>query len=196
MTNKPIQNNTPFSIIVKAWTTADGAVKTDITSATSGLQVRYWKEDAAVVTSVSPASQTSAGAHTDGGIVHKYEGSYRVDIPAIDDTGATYYVTLGGLAGVNFSVAQVFLAPFDPSAASVDANIVSVNGKTTPERSLSWAGLFRTIGAMVAGRTANGGTTSEQFKGLRNDGTAGKTRVTIGNDGADRTSRTIDETDD
>lgn len=105
-----------------------------------------------------------------------------VDAWTVTPSGTITYVLLAGA----------------PASATVlpDVNLVSVNGATTPERSLSWLGLFRLLGAKVAGVTTGGGTTSEVYKGLRNDGTAGKTRITETNDGSNRTARTFDITDD
>lgn len=121
------QNNTAFSVEIEAWTTADGVRRTDITHLTSGLEIRYWTDPDGVVTSLTPVVQTSTGSHTTGGIVHKYRGTYRVDVPAIDAAGKTVSVTMGGLSGVEFSVARVQLAAFSLSSALVDANVEQIN---------------------------------------------------------------------
>jgi len=122
-----VQNNTNFSVEVEAWTIADGTRKTDITHTTSGLEIRYWTDPNGAVTTLAPASQTSTGAWTSGGIVHKYRGTYRIDVPAINAAGKQVSVTMGGVSGVEFSVARVQLGNFDPASDKVNANVVEIN---------------------------------------------------------------------
>ena len=125
MTNKPVQaGSADVSVVVRAFDITTGAAKTDITNATSGLEIRYWRGAAGAVTTVAPASQTSTGAHTDGGIVHKHGGAYRVDLPdaaVAAPAGDTVSVTLAGVADTVFTVAELLLTTDDVTAAGLTA---------------------------------------------------------------------------
>lgn len=135
MTNKPIQqNSTDNSVVIRALNTTDSSANTAITSATSGLEIRWWTEGG-VVTTQSAVSQTSTGAHVDGGIAHKHAGAYRVDVPdAISTNLGTVYVSLGGVASTVFSVAQLHVVGYSPTSDNTDdvAQAVMSLAQTTP----------------------------------------------------------------
>jgi hypothetical protein len=122
------QNNTPFSVEVKLTTITSGAVRTNVTDATAGLEIRYWTGPDGAVTTLTPAPQTSGGTHVNGGIVHKYGGIYRVDVPAINAPGETVTVALGGLSDTYCQEARVQLTPFNPAVARVAADMTHTNG--------------------------------------------------------------------
>lgn len=102
----------------------------------------------------------------------------------------------------------IFATPPAPANAIPDVNTKSISASAVTdiatgidaivvEPSLTVKGWRRVVGAMLAGLTSGAGTTSEQFKSLRNDGTAGKTRVTLPNDGTNRVAtRVLDLTDE
>jgi hypothetical protein len=132
MSSKPIaQNATSVSVEVDAFTLADGTAATSVTHATSGLTVQYWKGERGAVTSVTPVTQTSTGAHTPGGFVHKAAGRYRIDLPnAAFDTVGTVTVAVTGVSGVRFGRAQVIVTAYDPvsdnTAAQAQATAAAV----------------------------------------------------------------------
>lgn len=199
MTNTAyLGGSTDVSVEVRAFTASTGLPKTDLAYNTATLAAKYQRGATGAATSITMATQTSTGAHSDGGFVHKNAGVYRFDIPdAAVAAGADFVtISLDGVTDVVLTVARIEITGANPRSATTDANVVSIDGATSPERSLSWLGLFRLLGAKVAGVTTGGGTTSEVYKGLRNDGTAGKTRITETNDGSNRTARTFDITDD
>lgn len=111
---------TDVSVIVKAYTTSTGAARTDITDATSGLEIRYKRGATGAVTTVTPAAQTSTGAHTDGGIVHLHGGAMRVDLPdAAVAAGVKWtLVTLAGVSDCTFTTAIVEITGSDPRATA------------------------------------------------------------------------------
>ena len=122
MASKPVQQNaTDQSVEVRATTLADGTPATTVTHSTSGLTVRYRKNNGAL-TAVSPAPQTVAGAHTDGGFVHVADGDYRIDLPdaAVDTLGQTK-VYVGGVTGVRFTVATLDVVAYSPTADNTTA---------------------------------------------------------------------------
>lgn len=123
MSSKPIaQNATGVSVEVDAFTLADGTAATSVTHATSGLTVQYWKGERGTVTPVTPVTQTSTGAHTPGGFVHKAGGRYRIDLPnAAFDTVGTVTVAVTGVSGVRFGRAQVIVTAYDPVADNTAA---------------------------------------------------------------------------
>lgn len=112
---------TDVSVILRAFDTTTGAAKTDVTDATSGLELRYKRGATGSVTTVSPASQTSTGAHTDGGIVHLHGGLYRLDLPdAAFATGVPWVVvSAAGVADCVFTAAFVEIMGSDPRAAAI-----------------------------------------------------------------------------
>jgi hypothetical protein len=115
---------TVVSVILRAFTVSTGAPKTDITHSTSGLELRYKRGAAGAVTSFSAVTQTSEGAHTDGGIVHLHGGLYRVDLPdAACQTGSPtppwVVISAAGVADCLFTAAFVELMGSDPRAAAL-----------------------------------------------------------------------------
>ena len=127
MASKPVQQNaTDQSVEVRATTLADGTPATTVTHSTSGLTVRYRKNNGALTT-VTPVTQTATGAHTDGGFVHVADGAYRVDLPdaAVDTLGQTK-VYVGGVTGVRFTVATLDVVAYSPTADNTTALAAAV----------------------------------------------------------------------
>jgi hypothetical protein len=151
MASKPVQQNaTDVSVYVRA---SDGTVApvTTVTHSTSGLTVRYRKNNGAL-TAVSPAPQTVAGAHTDGGFVHVADGDYRIDLPdaAVDTLGQTK-VYVGGVTGVRFTVATLDVVAYSPTAD----NTTTLAGATATEVTRQSIAALRT--AQRTGTSGNGG---------------------------------------
>lgn len=126
-------DSTSKSVEVVATTLSDGTAKTDLVYNTSGLTASYQRGGAGTVTSITLATQTSTGAWSSGGFVHKANGVYRLDVPnAALATGADFVtITLGGVSGVRISSVRIDLTGGDPRAATVDANLTQVSGDST-----------------------------------------------------------------
>ena len=114
---------TDQSVLVRADTISTGTPNTSLTHASSGLEIRYKRGATGAVTTVSPVTQTSTGAHSDGGFVHLHGGVYRVDLPDAAFAAAAPWVviTLAGVTDVRFTVATVDLSDGDPRAAVATA---------------------------------------------------------------------------
>ena len=121
MASKPVQiNTTNVTMRLRATNLSDGTPRTDITHLTSGLTVRYRKNDAAWVT-VTPLVAKTVGTHTDGGIVHTADGWMDVDIPDVVDTLGTLELTAGGVAGVRFTGSMLHVVAYSPTADNTTA---------------------------------------------------------------------------
>jgi hypothetical protein len=128
MQNTAVQaGSADVSVIVRAFVASTGLPATTITNATSGLEIRYKRGATGAVTTLAPASQTSTGAHADGGIVHLHGGAYRVDLPdaAVADGVPFVTVTVAGVADTVFTVAQLALTDGDPLAAPLGVDQVA-----------------------------------------------------------------------
>jgi len=120
------------SVLIRAFTAADGLPKTDIVFNTATLTINYKRGATGAVTSVTPITQTSTGAHADGGIVHLNAGVYRVDLPdaAFAAGAANVAVTLEGVAGAVFTVATIEITGSDARAARItEAQIANATGR-------------------------------------------------------------------
>lgn len=109
---------------------------------------------------------------------------------------AALFVDASDLAGVAPVREKFQIGPSGINNVTTDANLVSIDGKTTSEPGLPWYGAFRVILAKLSGLTAGGGTGIEIFRARRNDGGVGKIRITETNDGTNRTGTALDITDD
>lgn len=164
----------------------NGDPVTTLTDASAGLFIKHARERAAAV-SITPAAQTVAGAHVDGGFVHVANGYYRVDsTDAVQASGVDRATLLIGATGVKTEAIEIDLPSDDQYVPGftlqqiADANVdnVTVDGDTLRE---AW----RLVTAALAG--LNTGTSAIPVLKSR-DGV--KTRITSN---ADRTSLTIDK---
>ncbi|UOF79624.1 hypothetical protein [Caudoviricetes sp.] len=131
-----IMNTTSFaagatskSVEVIATTISTGLPKTDLVYNTSGLAATYNRGATGTDTSITLATQTSTGAWSSGGFVHKGKGVYRLDVPDAALASGADWVTfkLDGVSDCRISVARVELTGGDPRSATVDANVVKIN---------------------------------------------------------------------
>jgi hypothetical protein len=124
MTNTAyLAGSTDVTVYVRGFTASTGLPITTVTHATSGLTINQIRNKAAAV-SITPVTQTAAGAHSDGGFVHVAGGLYRVDITdATVLTGAdSAQVVVFGVTDVVFSVARFDILGADPRSAVADIN--------------------------------------------------------------------------
>jgi len=132
MTNTAyLAGSTDVTVYVRGFTASTGLPITTVTNATSGLTINQIRNREAAV-SISPASQTAAGTHTDGGFIHVAGGLYRVDTTdASVLTGAdSVQIVVFGVTDVVFTVARIDIMGADPRSATADVNVVKMNNVT------------------------------------------------------------------
>jgi len=132
MTNTAyLAGSTDVTVYVRGFTASTGLPITTVTDATSGLTINQVRNKAAAV-GITPASQTAAGTHADGGFVHVAGGLYRVDITdASVLTGAdSVQIVVFGVTDVVFSVARIDITGANPRSATADADAKKINTVT------------------------------------------------------------------
>lgn len=111
---------TDVTVYVRGFTASTGLPYTAGTHSTSGLAIQQIRNRAAAV-SITPVTQTAAGAHSDGGFVHIGGGAYRVDVTdATVASGAdSVQIVVSGVTDVVFTVARIDIVGADPRAATL-----------------------------------------------------------------------------
>ncbi len=102
----------------------DGTAKTDVTSATSGLSIKYQLDNGTVVT-LTPVAMSAGGAHADGGIYHVDGGRYKIGLPdaAVSSVGKLCVWTT--LTDTEFVEDEIAVVAYDPATANLGLNNVS-----------------------------------------------------------------------
>jgi hypothetical protein len=91
-----VKGSVDKSVRVQIVDSTDGTPETGVVFNTSGIDLWYRRQGAAVVSITEASLATLATAHTDGGFLHISHGLYRLDLPdAAFATGADY-VEFGG----------------------------------------------------------------------------------------------------
>lgn len=100
--SRPITKGaTDQSTVIRIVDSADGTPETGVTSATSGLDLKYRREGAAAVSLTESDLAAVDSAHSDGGIIHIGGGYYRVDLPdAAVASGANGVLVFGTVTGM------------------------------------------------------------------------------------------------
>jgi hypothetical protein len=132
MTNTAyLGGSSDVTVYVRGFTASTGLPVTTVTHATSGLAINQIRNRAAAV-SITPVTQTAAGAHSDGGFVHVAGGLYRVDTTdATVAAGAdSAQVVVSGVTDVVFTVARIEILGANPRSATADVNVVKMNNTT------------------------------------------------------------------
>ena len=132
MTNTAyLGGSTDVTVYVRGFTASTGVPYTAGAHNTSGLTINQIRNRAAAV-SITPVTQTSAGAHSDGGFVHLAGGLYRVDVT--DATVASgvdsVQVAVFGVTDLVFTVARIDITGANPRSATADADVKKINGVT------------------------------------------------------------------
>lgn len=90
------KGSTDRSVVLKIIDSADGTPETGVVFNTSGIDLWYRREGAAL-TSITEATLASlTTAHADGGFLHIANGEYRLDLPDAAFATAANYVDIGG----------------------------------------------------------------------------------------------------
>jgi len=117
---------TDQSITFRALTSA-GATATPAYN-DAGIAATYKRDATGAATAISLATQTSTGAHSDGGLVHIGGGVCRLDLPdaAVADGATRVTVTVNATGWVGF-VEEILLVDYDPTGP-VTANVTQLLG--------------------------------------------------------------------
>jgi hypothetical protein len=121
---------TDKSVHLRGFTASTGLPYTGGAFNTAGITAKYRRSGANAEATITLATQTANGAHSDGGFVHVSGGVYRLDLPdAAIASGSDYVdVWVYGITDVVFDTAHVDILGGDPRAAALDANVVQISG--------------------------------------------------------------------
>lgn len=108
-----------------------GLPVTSLAYNSSGIDLWY-RRNGAAVTSITEATQTASGAHSDGGFVHLSHGVYRLDPPDAAFASGVSHVTFGGtITGYTVYPVTVQLTAFDLQTATQNVNVTQLSGDST-----------------------------------------------------------------
>lgn len=121
-------NSTDVTVEVRGFTASTGLPYTAGAFNTAGIAAQYIRNRGSATT-ITLATQTANGAHSDGGFVHVAAGVYRLDLPdaAVASGADDVAIVVSGISDVVFSVARIEILGANPRSATVDANIASIN---------------------------------------------------------------------
>lgn len=166
-----------------------GAGLTGLTFETASLAA-YYVRPLGSATSITLATQTVTGAHSDGGIVEvdatNMPGVYRLDLPdAVCATGVnSVVVMLKGAANLAPVLLEIQLTDFDlnstSNAVGAAASVTGAVGSVTAGVSLATGevldlvvvgsytlqDVLKIMAGVLAGKVTGGGTTSITFRGV------------------------------
>lgn len=107
---------TDVSVVIRIVDSADGTPETAVDYNTSGIDLWYRREGAAVTSITEAALAALTTAHTDGGIEHIGNGYYRLDLPdAACASGAAGVMVGGTVTGMIVIGCYVQLVAYDPT---------------------------------------------------------------------------------
>lgn len=89
------KGTTDYSCTLRIVDSTDGTPETGVVFNTAGIDLWYRRPGGAH-TSITEATQTEGGAHSDGGFVHISDGYYRLDLPDAAVATGVDYVDVGG----------------------------------------------------------------------------------------------------
>lgn len=114
-TYRPIKKGTTdVTVYVRVIDSSDGTPETGVAYNTTGIDLWYMREGADHV-AITEATQTAAGAHSDGGFVHISDGWCRLDLPDAACASGVDGVMVGGtITGMIVLGCMVPLVDYDP----------------------------------------------------------------------------------
>jgi hypothetical protein len=114
-TYRPIKKGTTdVTVYVRVIDSTDGTPETGVAHDTAGIDLWYMREGADHV-SITEATQTAAGAHSDGGFVHISDGWCRLDLPDAACASGVDGVMVGGtITGMIVLGCMIPLVDYDP----------------------------------------------------------------------------------
>ncbi len=109
------KGTTDVSVVIRIVDSTDGTPETAVEHNTSGIDLFYRREGAAVTSITEAALAALTTAHTDGGIEHIGAGYYRLDLPdAACATGASGVMVGGTITGMVVIGCYIQLVDYDP----------------------------------------------------------------------------------
>jgi len=109
------KGSTDQSVIIRIVDSGDGTPETGVEHNTSGIDLFYRREGAAVVSITEAALSALTDAHSDGGIEHIGGGYYRLDLPdAAVASGANGVFVGGTITNMVVIGCYIHLVDFDP----------------------------------------------------------------------------------
>lgn len=112
------KGSTDRSVSIEIIDSGDGTPETGVVYNTSGIDLWYRREGAAVVSITEATLAGLTTSHTDGGFLHIANGSYRLDLPdAAFATGANHVDVGGTVTGMIVIGGRVRLVDYDPEDA-------------------------------------------------------------------------------
>lgn len=150
--NVVVIGSTSKSIEFEVFDAETGLRVESVTNSTPGLAISYWRDGNGAATGITAASQTSTGAWTSGGVVHKAAGKYRLDVPnAAWDSGAetVYFAGKATDTDLIFVFPSIGLTAGNPRAATADANVIQWRG--TQPNTLTSGRVESLVGAIGSG---------------------------------------------
>jgi hypothetical protein len=158
------------TVVVELLDTTTGVPTAGLAFNSSGIDLEYVRTAAAAV-DITEATQTAAGAHSDGGFVSLGHGRYRLDLPDAAVAAGVPDVTIQGI------ITGYILAPC-VVALSPPVNVISISGTTQTARDIGASVLISsgtgtgqlsvTSGVIAANITQAGGSAISQTGGLLN----------------------------
>jgi hypothetical protein len=114
-TFRPVKKGTTdVTVYVRVIDSSDGTPETSVAYDTAGIDLWYMR-DGADHTAITEATQTAAGAHSDGGFVHISDGWCRLDLPdAACATGVDGVMVGGTITGMLVLGCYIPLVAYDP----------------------------------------------------------------------------------
>ena len=140
------------TVVLYCFDNTTGLPKTDVVYNSAGIDLKYWIVGANSVVSITEATQTVNGAHSDGGFVTIGNGYYRLDLPDAATASGTGVLVFGTVTGGTFVGVYINLVAYDP------ADTVRLGLTALPNAAAEAAGgLFtRGTGAGQLNQTVNG----------------------------------------
>lgn len=142
MSRQITKGATDQSTVIRIVDSTDGTPETGVTSATTGLDLKYRREGAAAVALTESDLASLSAAHSDGGMFEIGAGYYRVDLPdAACATGVDGVLVFGTVTGMVVIAAYHELVDAKqtgdgfarlgaPAGASVSADIAAIEAQT------------------------------------------------------------------
>lgn len=113
------KGSTDRSVTLRIIDSTDGTPETGVVFNSSGIDLWYRREGAAVVSITEATLASLTTAHTDGGFLHVSNGEYRLDLPdAAFATGANYVDVGGTVTGMIVIGGRVRLVDYDMEDAT------------------------------------------------------------------------------
>jgi len=121
--------STDRSVTVDIIDSTDGTPETGVVFNTSGIDLWYRREGAALVSITEATLAALTTAHADGGFLHVANGTYRLDLPDAAFATSANYVDFGGtVTGMIVIGGRVRLVDTNLEVTNIPANVTQYGG--------------------------------------------------------------------